>query len=73
MTDKHVDGWDDPRLMTLAGLRRRGVTPTAINDFIKGIGITRRFIYVASWFISLLILTYPSYFVLISHQLYILQ
>ncbi|EFH64913.1 predicted protein [Arabidopsis lyrata subsp. lyrata] len=41
VTDKHVDGWDDPRLMTLAGLRRRGVTPTAINDFIKGIGITR--------------------------------
>ncbi|KAF7808871.1 glutamine--tRNA ligase [Senna tora] len=42
VTDKWVDGWDDPRLMTLAGLRRRGVTPTAINSFVRGIGITRR-------------------------------
>ncbi|XP_019164926.1 PREDICTED: glutamine--tRNA ligase-like isoform X1 [Ipomoea nil] len=41
VTEKWVDGWDDPRLMTLAGLRRRGVTPTAINDFVCGIGITR--------------------------------
>nr|GMD15320.1 glutamine--tRNA ligase [Ipomoea batatas] len=41
VTEKWVDGWDDPRLMTLAGLRRRGVTPTAINDFVRGIGITR--------------------------------
>ncbi|KAK4753818.1 hypothetical protein SAY87_001922 [Trapa incisa] len=41
VTEKWVDGWDDPRLMTLAGLRRRGVTSTAINAFVKGIGITR--------------------------------
>nr|XP_027099933.1 glutamine--tRNA ligase-like [Coffea arabica] len=41
VTDKWVDGWDDPRLMTLAGLRRRGVTPSAINAFVRGIGITR--------------------------------
>ncbi|RAL47255.1 hypothetical protein DM860_013220 [Cuscuta australis] len=41
VTEKWVDGWDDPRLMTLAGLGRRGVTPTAINDFVRGIGITR--------------------------------
>ncbi|KAF7063848.1 hypothetical protein CFC21_070322 [Triticum aestivum] len=41
VTDKWVDGWDDPRLLTLAGLRRRGVTATAINSFIRGIGITR--------------------------------
>ncbi|GAB2251374.1 hypothetical protein Droror1_Dr00017624 [Drosera rotundifolia] len=41
VTEKYVDGWDDPRLMTLAGLRRRGVTPTAINAFVRGIGITR--------------------------------
>nr|XP_023929641.1 glutamine--tRNA ligase [Quercus suber]POE89239.1 glutamine--trna ligase [Quercus suber] len=41
VTDKWVDGWDDPRLMTLAGLRRRGVTPTAINAFVRGVGITR--------------------------------
>ncbi|OWM68001.1 hypothetical protein CDL15_Pgr017569 [Punica granatum] len=41
VTDKWVDGWDDPRLMTLAGLRRRGVTSTSINAFVRGIGITR--------------------------------
>ncbi|KAJ4808672.1 Glutamine--tRNA ligase [Rhynchospora pubera] len=43
VTEKWVDGWDDPRLLTLAGLRRRGVSATAINSFIRGIGITRRF------------------------------
>ncbi|XP_047330436.1 glutamine--tRNA ligase, cytoplasmic isoform X2 [Impatiens glandulifera] len=41
VTEKWVDGWDDPRLMTLAGLKRRGVTSTAINAFVRGIGITR--------------------------------
>ncbi|PKA63404.1 Glutamine--tRNA ligase [Apostasia shenzhenica] len=41
VTEKRVDGWDDPRLMTLAGLRRRGVSSTSINAFIRGIGITR--------------------------------
>ncbi|KAM6602422.1 hypothetical protein CsatA_022031 [Cannabis sativa] len=41
VTEKWVDGWDDPRLMTLAGLRRRGVTSTAINTFVRGIGVTR--------------------------------
>ncbi|KAM5567754.1 glutamine--tRNA ligase [Rosa sericea] len=41
VTENWVDGWDDPRLMTLAGLRRRGVTSTAINTFVRGIGITR--------------------------------
>nr|XP_016468499.1 PREDICTED: glutamine--tRNA ligase-like [Nicotiana tabacum] len=41
VTEKWVDSWDDPRLMTLAGLRRRGVTSTAINAFVRGIGITR--------------------------------
>ncbi|TKY50847.1 Glutamine--tRNA ligase [Spatholobus suberectus] len=41
VTEKWVDGWDDPRLMTLAGLRRRGMTPTSINAFVRGIGITR--------------------------------
>lgn len=41
VTEKWVDGWDDPRLMTLAGLRRRGLTCTAINAFVRGIGITR--------------------------------
>ncbi|KAI4379144.1 hypothetical protein MLD38_005480 [Melastoma candidum] len=41
VTEKYVDGWDDPRLMTLAGLKRRGVTSTSINTFVRGIGITR--------------------------------
>ena len=45
MTERWVDGWDDPRLMTLAGLRRRGVTSTSINAFVRGIGITRRLTY----------------------------
>eukprot|EP00249_Psilotum_nudum_P014475 c24843_g1_i1 orf=156-2546(+) len=39
--EKWVDGWDDPRLMTLAGLRRRGVSPEAINSFVRDVGITR--------------------------------
>ena len=39
---KWVDGWDDPRLMTLAGLRRKGFTPEAINTFVRDVGITRR-------------------------------
>ena len=46
MTEKWVDGWDDPRLLTLAGLRRRGVTSTAINAFVRGMGITRRLEFV---------------------------
>ncbi|KAG2491132.1 hypothetical protein HYH03_010575 [Edaphochlamys debaryana] len=37
----YVHGWDDPRLLTLAGLRRRGVPPTAVNAFCRDIGITR--------------------------------
>lgn len=41
VTEKWVDGWDDPRMMTLAGLRRRGVTSSSINAFVRGIGITR--------------------------------
>ncbi|MDR9390392.1 MAG: glutamine--tRNA ligase/YqeY domain fusion protein, partial [Trueperaceae bacterium] len=36
-----VDGWDDPRLPTLAALRRRGVTPDAIRDFVNRIGVTK--------------------------------
>jgi len=36
-----VAGWDDPRMPTLAGLRRRGVTPEAIRDFFAGIGVAR--------------------------------
>ena len=37
----HVHGWDDPRLLTLNGLRRRGYTPEAIRDFCNAIGISR--------------------------------
>lgn len=39
--DGHVTGWDDPRMPTLAGLRRRGVPPAAIRDFIKRIGVAK--------------------------------
>jgi glutaminyl-tRNA synthetase len=37
----HVAGWDDPRMATLAGLRRRGVPPAAIRDFIKRVGVAK--------------------------------
>jgi glutaminyl-tRNA synthetase len=37
----HVGGWDDPRMPTLAGLRRRGVPPEAIRDFVKRIGVAK--------------------------------
>ena len=38
---EHVDGWDDPRMPTLAGLRRRGYTPEAIQEFLKRVGIAK--------------------------------
>jgi glutaminyl-tRNA synthetase len=37
----HVTGWDDPRMPTLAGLRRRGVPPQAVRDFVKRIGVAK--------------------------------
>src|SRR5476649_2472603 len=37
----HVTGWDDPRMPTLAGFRRRGVPPEAIRDFIKRVGVSK--------------------------------
>jgi glutaminyl-tRNA synthetase len=40
--EKLVDGWDDPRMPTLAGLRRRGFTPEAIRAFCERIGVARR-------------------------------
>jgi len=42
VTEGHVSGWDDPRLATLAGMRRRGYPPAALRDFIKRIGVTKK-------------------------------
>src|SRR5690606_18864205 len=39
--DGHVSGWDDPRMPTIRGLRRRGYPPGAIRDFARRVGITR--------------------------------
>ena len=39
--DQLVSGWDDPRLPTIAGLRRRGYTPASIRDFCRRIGVTK--------------------------------
>ncbi|TVQ68468.1 MAG: glutamine--tRNA ligase/YqeY domain fusion protein [Oceanospirillales bacterium] len=39
--EKHVDGWNDPRMPTISGLRRRGYTPTSIRNFCDMIGVTR--------------------------------
>jgi glutaminyl-tRNA synthetase len=38
--ERCVDGWDDPRMPTIAGMRRRGYTPEAINDFCERIGVS---------------------------------
>ena len=42
VTEKHVDGWDDPRMPTISGMRRRGYTPEAIIDFCERVGIAKR-------------------------------
>jgi len=41
VNDKLVDGWDDPRMSTILGLRRRGYTPASLRDFCDRIGITK--------------------------------
>ncbi len=42
MVDDHVvDGWDDPRMPTIAGIRRRGYTPEAVRDFCERIGVAK--------------------------------
>lgn len=41
VTDGIVDGWDDPRMGTLCGMRRRGYTPAAIRDFCERIGVAK--------------------------------
>jgi glutaminyl-tRNA synthetase len=39
--ENHVSGWDDPRLPTISGIRRRGYTPDAVRNFCKRVGITK--------------------------------
>ena len=39
--DNHVSGWDDPRMPTIAGYRRRGFTASAIRNFCQGVGVTK--------------------------------
>ena len=41
VTGDYVDGWDDPRMLTIAGMRRRGYTAVAIRDFCERIGVTK--------------------------------
>ncbi len=42
VNEKYVDGWDDPRMPTISGLRRRGYTPESIRNFADTIGIAKR-------------------------------
>ncbi|HOX91710.1 MAG TPA: glutamine--tRNA ligase/YqeY domain fusion protein, partial [Spirochaetales bacterium] len=41
VAERYVDGWDDPRMPTLSGLRRRGYTPEAVRDFLSRIGLAK--------------------------------
>ena len=41
VTEHHVNGWDDPRMPTIAGMRRRGFTPEAIRNFCEQIGVAK--------------------------------
>jgi len=41
VTEKHVSGWDDPRMPTISGMRRRGYSPEAIRDFCRVIGVNK--------------------------------
>tara|TARA_Y100000748_G_scaffold93315_1_gene77866 strand:+ start:2977 stop:4626 length:1650 start_codon:yes stop_codon:yes gene_type:complete len=40
--NKYVDGWDDPRMPTISGFRRRGYTPEAIRNFMEEVGVAKR-------------------------------
>ncbi len=42
VTEQVVEGWDDPRMLTISGLRRRGYTPRALREFCRRIGITKQ-------------------------------
>lgn len=42
VNEKHVSGWDDPRMPTISGMRRRGFTPESIRDFCDRIGVARK-------------------------------
>jgi glutaminyl-tRNA synthetase len=42
VTENHVNGWDDPRMPTISGMRRAGFTPEAIRDFCERIGVTKK-------------------------------
>jgi len=42
VNEKHVSGWDDPRMPTISGYRRRGYTPESIRDFAERVGVARR-------------------------------
>ena len=42
VNEKHVSGWDDPRMPTISGFRRRGYTPESIRDFCDRVGVARK-------------------------------
>ena len=42
VNENHVNGWDDPRMTTISGMRRRGFTPESIRDFCTRIGVAKR-------------------------------
>jgi glutaminyl-tRNA synthetase len=42
VSEKHVDGWDDPRMPTISGIRRKGYTPDAVREFCDRIGVAKR-------------------------------
>lgn len=42
VNEKHVNGWDDPRMPTISGMRRRGFTPESLRDFADRVGVAKR-------------------------------